>query len=168
MRDGARNVSVPMAQAIVRALAVNAAKGQHRSQRLFAEMLSATERQNKALADAWLETAIEYKVEWERELERRVALGITNQPEPFPHPDRVIIDMNNGTAHVRGPMTKEDLKQLELWTSRRDDWSAELADIEAHLATETDPEMRKLLEDDKARAENLLPVIEDLLEKIGF
>ncbi len=59
VRDGHRNVSVPMAQAVVRSMAVNAEKGQHRAQRLFAEMLSSTERQNKALADEWLGTAIE-------------------------------------------------------------------------------------------------------------
>ena len=89
VRDGLRNVSVPMAQAVVRSLAINAAKGQHRAQRLFAEMLSSTERQNKALSDEWLNTAIEYKVEWERELHRRQTHGITNLPPPLPHPDHL-------------------------------------------------------------------------------
>ena len=39
VRDGMREVKVPMAQAIVRALAVNAVKGQQRAQRLFTELL---------------------------------------------------------------------------------------------------------------------------------
>ena len=39
VRDGLREVKVPMAQAIVRALAVNAVKGQQRAQRLFTELL---------------------------------------------------------------------------------------------------------------------------------
>ena len=59
VRDGNQNVSMPMAQAIMRALAVNTAKGQHRAQRLCAEMLSTTERQNKQLADEWLNTAMD-------------------------------------------------------------------------------------------------------------
>jgi len=147
---------------------VNAAKGQHRAQRLFAEMLSSTERQNKALADEWLRTAIEYKVEWERELQRREALGITNLPQPLPHPDQVIIDMNAGTARVRGPMTKEDRQELEDWAKRRDDWITELQDIEEHLRSEADPDIRKLLEDDKVQAEKLLAIIDPLLEKIGY
>lgn len=167
VRDGHRNVSVPMAQAVVRSMAVNAAKGQHRAQRLFAEMLSSTERQNKALADEWLQTAIEYKVEWERELQRRDALSITDLPPPLPHPDQVIIDMNAGTARVQGPMTKEEQRELTVWIARRDDWAAELQDIEEHLRTETDPAIRKLLEDDKAHAEKLLARIDPLLEKIG-
>lgn len=168
VRDGNRNVSVPMAQAVVRALAVNAAKGQHRAQRLFAEMLSSTERQNKALADEWLQTAIEYKVEWERELQRRETLGITHLPRPLPHPDQVIIDMNAGTARVQGPMTKEEQRELMEWIERRNDWAAELQDIEEHLGSETDPDIRKLLEDDKAHAEKLLALIGPLLEKIGL
>jgi hypothetical protein len=39
VRDGLREVKVPMAQAIVRALAVNAVKGQQRAQRLFTQLL---------------------------------------------------------------------------------------------------------------------------------
>ena len=35
VRDGDRNVTVPIARAVLRSLAVNAVKGQHRSQRLF-------------------------------------------------------------------------------------------------------------------------------------
>lgn len=48
VRDGDRNVTVPMAQAIIRSLAVNAAKGQHRAQRIFAELLAVTERAGRS------------------------------------------------------------------------------------------------------------------------
>jgi Family of unknown function (DUF5681) len=34
VRDGTKNVTVPIARAVLRSLAVNAVKGQHRSQRL--------------------------------------------------------------------------------------------------------------------------------------
>ncbi len=40
VRDGDRNVKVQMAQAIIRSLAVNAAKGQHRAQLLFPNKVS--------------------------------------------------------------------------------------------------------------------------------
>ena len=49
--EGKRQITIPMAQAIIRALAVNAARGQHRSQHLFAELLSETERANKQQSD---------------------------------------------------------------------------------------------------------------------
>lgn len=105
MRDGDRRVTLPMAQAVIRALAVKAAKGDHRSQRRFAELLASVESARKILNDRWLETAIEYKVEWERELRRRERLGITDLPGPLPHPDHVKIDLDEGTARIVGPGT---------------------------------------------------------------
>lgn len=81
-----------MAQAVMRSVAVNAVKGQQRAQRLFAELLTTTERQNRLAYDEWMDVAITYKVEWERELDRRERLGITDLPDPLPHPDHVVID----------------------------------------------------------------------------
>ena len=75
VRDGTRNVTVPIARAVLRSLAVNAVKGQHRSQRLFAELLASVETANRALHNEWMQTAIDYKTGWERELDRRKQLG---------------------------------------------------------------------------------------------
>ena len=83
-RHGNRNVSVPMAQAVIRAMSVKAAKGDHRWQRLFAELLFSTESANRMLHDCWFEGATEYKIEWEKELRRREVLGITDLPDPLP------------------------------------------------------------------------------------
>ena len=90
--EGTRQITVPLAKAVMRALAVNAARGQLRSQQVFTKLLAETERARKALTDRMLETAIEYKYDWERELERRKKFGITG-PEPLPHPDDVHIDL---------------------------------------------------------------------------
>ncbi|WP_108816927.1 DUF5681 domain-containing protein [Loktanella sp. Alg231-35] len=168
VRDGDRNVSIPMAQAVVRAMAVNAAKGQHRAQRLFAEMLSSTERQNKQLADDWLSTAIEYKVEWERELHRRQALGITNLPPPLPHPDQVKINMNTGLAHIEGPATKEQVAQVELWRGRQQDFQEELCDIEDMLKRARKPERIAQLQEEKLQVEKVLEIIDQLLGRIDW
>lgn len=168
VRDGDRNVTVPMAQAIVRALAVNAAKGQHRAQRLFADLLTTTERQNKALADAWLETAIEYKIDWERELHRRERFGITDLPPPPPHPDQVKIDMNTGEAWIEGPATKEQAAELEMWTSRREGYVEDLDWMRQELETTEDETTRAHLEADIRRTEKILAIIEKVLAKIGY
>lgn len=168
VRDGDRNVTVPMAQAIVRALAVNAAKGQHRAQRLFAEMLARTESANKALADEWLETAITYKVEWERELQRRDRLGITDLPAPLPHPDQVKIDMSTGAAWIEGPATKEQLAECDLWERRRVEWIEEVANLKDALLHEDDVETRDILERDLAQAERTLDIIDDVLNRVGY
>ncbi|SEM20015.1 hypothetical protein SAMN05443999_11540 [Roseovarius azorensis] len=168
VRDGDRNVTVPMAQAVMRALAVNAAKGQHRAQRLFAEMLATTERQNKQLSDEWLQTAIAYKVDWERELQRRAQMGITHLPAPLPHPDQVRIDMNKGTAWIQGPMTKDDLKELEVWRERRKNFEDERDYLLEHLDTEKNRKTRKFMEDDLAQTQKILGLIDQVLDRIGY
>lgn len=108
IRDGDRTLTVPMAQAVMRAIAHNAVKGKHFSQRLFAQLITEVETANFRLNSEWLGTAIEYKAEWEHELDRRRRFGITDLPPPLPHPDHIIIDMRLGTARVVGPSTPEE------------------------------------------------------------
>ena len=108
VRDGLRNVTVPIARAVLRSLAVNAVKGQHRAQRLFAELLSGVETSNRALHDAYFSNALDYKIAWNAELARRDRLGITDLAPPLPHPDHMIIDMNRGTIVICGPKTREE------------------------------------------------------------
>ena len=113
--EGKRQVTIPIAKAVVRALAVNAARGQPRSQQLFARLLSETERANKAIRDEFLENAIKYKRDWDQELEQRREHGL-QLPDPIPHPDDVIIDMRTGQVRIIGPVTKEEKAQFDrLW-----------------------------------------------------
>src|SRR5215207_1465840 len=97
INDLSGTTTIPMAQVIVRSMAVNAAKGSQRAQRLFTELLSMAEREDRRLREANLEAAITYKVEWERELDRRKRLGIV-APEPLPHPDHIVLDLDSGTV----------------------------------------------------------------------
>ena len=60
VREGDKNVTLPIATAVMRSIAVNAAKGQPLSQRLYAELLSAVESSNKIRHNEWLEVAISY------------------------------------------------------------------------------------------------------------
>lgn len=117
VRDGARNVTVLMAQAVVRAMAVDAAKGQHRAQRLFAELLAATETSRRQLHDAYFDKALSYKLEWEAQLRRRDLEGIPDLTEPMPHPEQIVLDMREGTVRIKGPMTREEKELLECWNA---------------------------------------------------
>jgi Family of unknown function (DUF5681) len=106
VNEGNRQITMSMAEAAVRSLAVNAVRGQHRAQQLFMTLLSETEHANKTSHDEWLQTAIEYKADWELELQRRAYLGLTG-PEPLPHPDDIVIDFATGEVIIKGPITKE-------------------------------------------------------------
>ena len=126
VNDGPKQVSVPMAQAVMRSLAVTAAKGNTRAQKLFSELLSNTELSNKQADDEWVQTMIEYKSGWEQELYRRKLHGITTLPDPLPHPDDIIVDFRRNTISIRGPMDKRELTDLDLWLTRKNDNEAEL------------------------------------------
>ena len=118
VRDGIREVKVPMAQAIMRAMAVNAVKGQQRAQRLFTELLAATERERKQAHFEVVESLFDYKRAWDHELARRAAHGIV-APDPIPHPDHIRIDLRAGTFEIRGPLNKEEQADLEIWRGYR-------------------------------------------------
>jgi hypothetical protein len=159
INDPNGTVSIPMAQAIVRSLAVNAAKGNSRAQRLFTELLAATERDNKRLHDEWLQTAIEYKVEWEKELDRRKRLGIDDAPPPLPHPDHVVIDMATGTVRITGPMTKEEKPKWDMWRARKDKCDREIAELEKELRDDPNHPHRTMILDDIAHERKVRAII---------
>src|SRR5260221_12321364 len=58
VRDGEKNISVPMATAIVRSVAVNAAKGNNRAAMLFTQMVKVVEDENNASYNDYLRTMI--------------------------------------------------------------------------------------------------------------
>jgi hypothetical protein len=163
VRDGNRNVTIPMAQAVMRSIAVNAAKGHARAQRLFSELLASTENANKALHDEWLDVAITYKVEWEKELRRREQMGITDLPEPLPHPDDVIIDMNEGTARVVGPATKEEKAEYDDLISRREWFVQDLEGLLEERKSLDDPDEIVRIDKDLRRTRRILEIIDGRL-----
>lgn len=146
VRDGDRQVTMPIAQAVIRSMAVNAVKGQHRAQRLFAELLSGTENARRMLNNEWLETAIEYKVGWEKELLRRETLGITHLPDPLPHPDHIEIDMYEGTARMIGPTTREEKAELDALIENKAVLFDQLRDIRDEIEATDDPKLLRQLE----------------------
>jgi hypothetical protein len=104
--EGNRQITIPMAKAVVRALAVNAARGQLRSQQAFAKLLTETERARRELTDRMFNAALDYKLKWEQELERRERLGITG-PAPLPHPDDVRLNFLTSEVTFIGPLIKQ-------------------------------------------------------------
>ena len=85
---------------------------------MFTALLQATEKERKAEHDLTLETAIEYKTQWEDELERRTALGIVG-PDPIPHPDDVIINVKTGEVYITGPVTKQEKVKWDRLRNRK-------------------------------------------------
>lgn len=140
VNEGTKQVTIPMAQAVMRSIAVNAAKGQSRSQKLFTDLLAETEKADKALYDEATQAAIEYKIEWEQILAARKRLGI-DAPEPIPHPDDIHINYATGLVTLHGPMDK---KQKEQWQKLRMRSKAIQEEIEEFKSILHDPAQRSI------------------------
>jgi hypothetical protein len=68
--------------------------------------------------------------------------GITNLPDPIPHPDHVIIDIRNGTARIVGPMTREEKAEYDYFRSEKLKLQESVDALRAELEHETDPDER--------------------------
>ena len=147
VREGEKNVSVPMATAVVRAIAVNAAKGNNRAALLFTQMVKVVEDQAKQKYDEYLQVAIEYKCNWECEIERCRRLGI-EPPNPIPHPDDIRINFNTGEVRITGPFCKEDIPKWERARQRKKQCDEDIASIRADLQSPKMRKYRKFLLDD--------------------
>ena len=110
--DGDKLVEIPVIQAVVRQIALTAAKGNQRSQRMLTENLQWVERERKAEHNELLQTMIQYKVDGEKELARRKELGIEG-PRMYPHPDDIHINFATDEIDIHGPMCKDEEYYVE-------------------------------------------------------
>ena len=156
--EGKRQITIPMAQAVIRALAVNAARGQLRSQQTFANLLSQVESANKAFSDEYLREALEYKFGWEQELERRARVGVVG-PEPIPHPDDIILDRQTDQVIIKGPMTKEEKVEWDRMYARVEESDREIAEMTASLKFRKYKPYRQFIKDDIAHEKRIRQII---------
>ncbi len=66
-----------------------------------------------------------------------------DEPDPIPHPDDIVIDVNTGTVEIRGPMTREEKIK---WDRAREN----KAEIDAYIE-ELEAMIRKRPKDKKLR-----------------
>lgn len=143
VRDGDGHIDVPMAQAVFRAIAVNAAKGQSRAQRLFTDLVSDVEKDRRRRYDDYLEAMVTYKLNWEEELERRARVGDTSPP-PLPHPDDIIINMRTDEVEIVGPITKEEKQKRDRLIWVKDTCRQEIETLEEELSHDSlHPDIRE-------------------------
>lgn len=133
VKDGNRQVTMPMAKAVLRSVAVNAAKGGQWAQRHFTELLSATERDKRREDEELIEAALHYKRSWYAELASCKKHGI-EAPDPIPHPDDVVVNLRTGEVQINGPMTREEKAELERLRESIRESQSELAYFRQELA----------------------------------
>jgi hypothetical protein len=130
----------------------------------LSELLSNTELSNKQADDEWLQTMSHYKSDWEMELERRKFQGITSLQEPLPHPDDIIVDFRTGKVEVRGPMSKEELIDLQKWLEQKNAFEQELENLENSLKSHENEGNQHFLPDDMQHVRKVLAIIDQALD----
>lgn len=141
VKENGEAVRMPVAKAVMRALAANAVKGVARSQQTFFEVTRQAAEHTDAAHYRLLETVINYKEGWEKEFEACDEAG-KPRPDPVPHPDHLIIDYETEEVFLIGPLTRQERRQLR----ERQEWvnavRENLFKVRGKFTAPTDPEQR--------------------------
>ncbi len=162
VREGDRLIRMPVMQAVVGRLAVAAAQGKPREQKLFLELAATVEAADAAEHRDLLETAIAYKVGWEQELARRREQGLTG-PEPLPHPDDVVVDLDTGEVAFTGPRTPQEKAAWDALRGERGKLKALREDLMWQLENERSRTRRQSLESTLQRVDRILDLYRAVL-----
>ncbi len=126
VQEGPRTVKVPMAVAVVRAIQVAAVRGNAHAQRLATELLKNAEAAIRADHENYVRVLRDYKDYWENELERRRRAGITDLPDPVPHPDHIEFDFEHDTVLILGPKSQREKDELDSLIANKEFYHGQL------------------------------------------
>lgn len=164
INEQGKAVTIPMVQAVIRKIAIDAMRGRAPAQELFIKITDKAQSGLIQLHERHLQAACEYKVSWERELDRRKRAGITHLPDPLPHPDDIVINLQTGEVEYHGPRTPEEEVQYESGRKYMIMLQNRLPDLDAMLKEVRPSKRRTLLEqvkqdylDQIAQIEAVLP-----------
>ncbi len=160
VKDGAKEISIPMAQAVVRSMAVNAAKGDHRAQKTFTDLVTKKEAKDKKLYDDYAQTMIDYKFSWEEEIRLRKMQGLP-PPEPVPHPDHIKIDLSTGQVLITGPFTPEEKVKWDKAKKRKADAIKAIKTYEEDLKDPKNKKYKHIIEDEIAFEKRIIGIISE-------
>lgn len=145
VREGDKNLSLPTARAVIRQVAVFAAKGKFRYQKLFLELVGAAESSSREDALDLFAAVTGYKVQWQRELERRAHARQTG-PMPPIDPRDIDIDPFDGIITIHSPDADRMRDGARLLRERLDTMRAEISDMRKAASEIVDDEERTALE----------------------
>jgi hypothetical protein len=126
LRENDEIIELPMIQAVLRSLGVAAVKGHHRSQLALAGMVKAVQAARYEDRKQLFQSAIEYKEGWREVFEDCDRRGVA-RPEPVPHPDEVVLEMNTMQVKFNGPSTDDEKAHWDMMLKRRDQALEEIA-----------------------------------------
>jgi hypothetical protein len=148
--EGKRPITIPMAEAIIRSIAVNAARGQLRSQQLCATARRNRARQLRIVGRTRrggdrVQAFLGAGARASRKVRRNRARAASS-------PDDMIIDGNTGRVVVKGPSTKQEKARDEKLWARVEESDRAIAEMTASLKEKEceDEGYRRFIEDEIA------------------
>ncbi len=106
------------------------------------ELIQQIENADRQLRAEYMETMINYRANWGQAIDNAKARGWTD-PQPVPHPDDIIIDLNLANAHICGPKTEEEKARWDQSLMRRDDTQLEVSDYAERYRRARDPKRKQ-------------------------
>lgn len=164
VKDGTKEVNIPMVQAITRSMYVSAARGNPRAQKVSIDLINNAEAKNKTEYEEFVRVAMEYKSHFEDEIERCKLAGI-DPPQPIPHPDDIKIDFKTGKVQITGPLTKEEKQKWDRVRARKKEAQTAIKEYEKDLRARKNKKSRsfieKLIETERQFLETASKIIPD-------
>ena len=162
VNEGDKQISIPIAQAVIRSLAVNAAKGQPRAQKIFTDMVAKVESDTRRANEEWIQAALEYKLSAEDEIRYREAQGLPTL-DILPHPEDMIVDYRTGEIAIKGPMTHKERERWRAIRSRCNQAKSAIEELEQMLQDPEHKKIRRQIEDDLAFEVRIRDMLENTI-----
>lgn len=160
-QDGAR-IKMPVLQAALRAMTVKAVQGNMRANIHLAKSVSAIENKRQQIEDRQIEEMINYKVDWEIEIERRHKLGI-ELPDLEVNPNDIVVDHENARAYVKKSLTDEQKQAIANLSKMKVAHEQEIKLIEEMIEDSKHADFIDMLKIDLKRSKNIVKRLEKLI-----
>ena len=163
LREDGELIELPMIQAVFRAMGVSALKGNRLSQKLITDLVQQVESDDYKAKLELFETMHTYKENWTKEIKRCRDLG---RPEPdlIPHPDDIILDPNDGSVEILGPMTREKKQRHDELIARRDEAQDLVNEFAGKHRAEMDEKMKSFWLEEWHFEQRMFDLINDSLK----
>ena len=159
VRENGYATEMPMVRAVVRAMGVNALKGNRPAQAGFTELVARLEKENYDSRGELYRQLIEQQVEGREVIRSHLEAG-REPPDILPHPDDIRIDTRNQRVVVEGPFDEEQKRALERLMELRD----ECADSVSVFASK---HRRAKKEDEKAHLLKIWHTDQKLFDRVN-
>ena len=163
IREGEKTIELPAIQAAVRSLAISAMKGSRLSQRALAELVRNIEERKSSERLTCMENAFEYQQKWTEELERRRKYGITDLPDPVPHPEDIVIDLRTGDVRTEGPLDEREKKDWDRRIARRAEAQEEVNAFAERRRKARSPDQKQMWLDELHFEQRIFDIINDAM-----